>query len=109
MYAWSMMKQPTFRQDRLNELMARRKLMPGQLKIKSGVSQPMIHRLQNGERQNVSAVIVAQLAQALGCSVEYLVGITDDPSPKSIDLSDQLYELVQVAKELRSNRLVDLI
>lgn len=77
---------PQFRSDRLKTLMEKRdNLTNGQLEYMSGVSSTMIWNLQNGNRPNVSAVIVAKIAEALDCSVYYLLGLTDDPRPLNQD------------------------
>lgn len=70
------MTEPRFRGDRLNELMERRKLNAGQLEYMTGVSQSMIWNLQNDKRPNVSAVIVAKLADALECDIEFLLDVS---------------------------------
>lgn len=98
----------TFHSERLQEMMSKRKLKPGQLEYMSGVSQPMISLLLDGSRPNVSAVIVGKLADALGCSVDYLVGLTEDSSPRPMSVSDALYELVRTARQLPKFRLEDL-
>lgn len=56
--------------------MERRKLNAGQLEYMTGVSQSMIWNLQNDKRPNVSAVIVAKLADALECDIEFLLDVS---------------------------------
>lgn len=69
------MLEPRFRGDRLNQLMEKKKLNAGQLEYMTGVSQSMIWNLQNDLRPNVSAIIVAKLADALECDIEFLLDI----------------------------------
>jgi transcriptional regulator with XRE-family HTH domain len=40
-----------------------------------------VWRLEANERPNSAAIVVARVALALNTSVEYLVGLTDDPRP----------------------------
>lgn len=48
-----------------------------------GVSQPSIGRLISGETRSTSKLL--ELAYALATTPEYLVGETDDPSPKAVN------------------------
>lgn len=100
---------PVFREDRLNELMAKRDLSLGQVAYLADVSQPMIFYLSHNRRPNVSAVIVAKVAKALGCSVEYLLGMVDEPSPKALDIDDLVMELADIANRLTGRRQRDLL
>jgi transcriptional regulator with XRE-family HTH domain len=109
MYDCCLMNTVKFRGDRLATMMEKRNLKPGQLEYMAEVSQPMISLLLSEQRPNVSAVIVARLADALGCSVEYLVGLTDDPSPVAATLDDAMAELVAIAKTLPEYRQRDLL
>jgi transcriptional regulator with XRE-family HTH domain len=58
-----------------------RNLEPGVLAYKAGVSTAHIYRLESDRRPNASAVVVGKIADALDTTVEYLIGLTDDPSP----------------------------
>lgn len=109
MYDRLIMKTISFRPDRLRFMMEKRKLTPGQLHYLTNISQPTISLLMNGERPNVSAVFVAKLADALNCSMEYLVGLSDDYTPNSITLTDALAELLVIARGLPSFRQDDLL
>ncbi len=77
----------------------------GQLGYKAEVSTSMIYKLETNERPNVSGVILDRLATALGTSVDYLMGRTNDPRPHppADDLEDDP-ELI-----LRRQRLADRI
>lgn len=76
---------PEFRSDRLETLMEKRgKLTNQKLAYMSGVSSTMIWNLQNGNRPNASAIVVAKIAEALECSIYYLLGLTDDPKPGGV-------------------------
>lgn len=94
------MSELSFRADRLNELMKRRKLNAGQLAYKTNISRTMIYYLQKGERSKTSGENVSKLAEALGTSMQYLVGETDDDSPTQKKMSSQVAEIVLTAEQL---------
>jgi len=100
------MANPRFRADRLVEQMRKRDLNAGQLAYLTGVSQPMVFYLTRDERPGVSAVIAAKLARALGCSVEYLLGMTEEPSPQTLDIDDLVMELAEIANRLTNRRRI---
>lgn len=66
---------------RVRSLREGRGLDVGQLAYKSGVHPSTIHKLEAGDRPNTSGIILGKLADALGTSVDYLLGRTNDPSP----------------------------
>lgn len=45
----------------------------------AGVSYDYIYKILRGERPNISAVNLGAIAHALGVSMEYLMGVTDEP------------------------------
>jgi transcriptional regulator with XRE-family HTH domain len=64
--------------DRL--LLARRDMRwdQGELASKSGVSRGYISEIERGVKRNIGVEIVVSLADALGVSVSYLLGLSDD-------------------------------
>jgi len=66
---------------RIRALREFKKLQPGILAYKAGIGTPHVYRLERGERPNASAVVVGKVARALETTVEYLIGLTDDPGP----------------------------
>lgn len=81
-------------------------LDPGQLAYKANVHISTIHKIESGERPNTSGVIIAQIADALGTSTDYLLGRTNDPSPilneagVSTHLLRIAHEMVTIFREL---------
>ncbi len=63
---------------RIKRLRLARGLRVEQLAAKAGLSAAQIYRLQNDERPNVSALVLAHIAGALDTTLEYLVGLTND-------------------------------
>jgi transcriptional regulator with XRE-family HTH domain len=64
---------------RLKELRIRWGLSAARLASAAGVSERQIWRLEAGDRPNVSAVLLARITLVLGTSLEYVLGLTDDP------------------------------
>jgi transcriptional regulator with XRE-family HTH domain len=64
--------------ERLKALRRKRRMQARDTARRAGISAAHLHRLERGERPNVSAVTLARVAMALGTSVEYLLGLTDD-------------------------------
>jgi transcriptional regulator with XRE-family HTH domain len=77
-YDCCMYRAKTF-SDRLHQ--ARRDLRwdQNQLAVRSGVSRGYISEIERGVKQNVGIEVVFLLADALGVTVPYLLGLTDDP------------------------------
>ena len=50
----------------------------------SRVDHAWLCRLESGERHNMSLQAAARVAQALGVSVDYLAGLTTDPTPARV-------------------------
>lgn len=109
LYDCELMSDYQFRHDRLEELMKKRGLNDGQLAYMAGMSKSMIFYLRSGERPNVSAVNAAKIAEALGCSVDYLLGLSDDPLPSRLELGEVGIELLTIAKTLPESRQRDLL
>ena len=45
------------------------------------VAQGWISELENGRQTRLEADTVYRFSQALGCTTDYLMGLTDDPAP----------------------------
>jgi transcriptional regulator with XRE-family HTH domain len=67
------------RGDRLREVRKQQGLSAHDLAELSGVTARHIWRLEAGKRPNVAAATLGRLAVVLGVSLEYLLGVTDDP------------------------------
>jgi len=66
---------------RVRLLRVKREIDAGVLADKANISKAHVYRIESGERPNAAAVTVGRLARALGTSADYLIGLTDDPSP----------------------------
>ena len=45
------------------------------------IPQSWISELENGKRRHVEADTIYRFCRALGCTTDYLVGLTEDPTP----------------------------
>jgi transcriptional regulator with XRE-family HTH domain len=68
-----------FNAERLKTLRKSYGFSAEQLARKAGVSERHFRRLEAGARPHTSAVTLTRVAVALGTTVEYLLGVTDDP------------------------------
>jgi transcriptional regulator with XRE-family HTH domain len=71
--------QPQLQGHRLRKLRKDKGLSAEKLARLSDVSTRQIWRLEGDTRPNSAAITVARVAQALETSLEYLLGMTDDP------------------------------
>jgi HTH-type transcriptional regulator, competence development regulator len=67
--------------DRLAQRRAGRGLSLRELGVRTGLKAQNISRVETGERTHVRSDTLERLAEALGCSTDYLLGRTDDPTP----------------------------
>ena len=65
--------------SRIKALREYRGFSQGVLAYKADTTVTQISRLENNDRPGAQAVIVARIAAALETTVDYLVGLTDDP------------------------------
>lgn len=77
-----MEREPVLIGERLEELRRRVGLSQSAVAERVGVTQPTISDLERGVYQNVDAWIVANLAGVLQTTMDYLLGLTNDPSPR---------------------------
>ena len=70
--------QPDLIFERLKALRKAQGLSAEQIARKADVSVRHLRRLEAGQRPNTSAVTLACVATALGTTVEYLLGLTND-------------------------------
>lgn len=95
--------------EALRAAIERRGWTASDLAVRAGVDKSTLSLILAGKRTNSPAVIVARLAVALSVSVDYLMGLTRDPSPRPDDLSQLLVELQGMARLLPEERQRDLV
>jgi transcriptional regulator with XRE-family HTH domain len=52
-----------------------------ELAKRAGLHEQHLANVERGERHRIEAETIIKLARALDCSTDYLVGLTDDPTP----------------------------
>ena len=70
-----------FNGTRVRQLRRQKGLSADQLARMTELTTRHIYRLERNELPQVWAITVAKLALALGTSLDYLMGLTDDPRP----------------------------
>jgi transcriptional regulator with XRE-family HTH domain len=77
------MPQPSRFGRRLRQVRDTRRLSQAELADRSKVPVAMISHFETGVRANASADNLVKLANALEVSIDFLLGRTDDPAPRS--------------------------
>jgi transcriptional regulator with XRE-family HTH domain len=67
--------------ERLRRRRKDRQMSQQELATMMQVPQSWISELENGKRPHVEADTVYRFCRVLGCTSDYLVGLTDDPAP----------------------------
>ena len=71
--------------SRVAKLRRERKLSQQELAKRVGVHQSFISKMESGEQANPNAEIVKNLAKALGCTADYLVGMYEDDEESELE------------------------
>ena len=91
---------------RIRSLREERGWTQGVLAYKADTTAAQISRLENNDRPSAGAVILGKIALALGTTVEYLLGQTDDPSRRVENVDGQIESPEDVALRARAEELV---
>ena len=67
--------------DRLARIRGFRRLSQQELADRTGLKVQNISRIETDQREHVRSDTLRRIAEALDCSTDYLVGLTDDPQP----------------------------
>jgi transcriptional regulator with XRE-family HTH domain len=67
--------------DRLARIRGFRRMSQQELADRTGLKVQNISRIETEQREHVRSDTLRRLAEALDCSTDYLVGLTDDPQP----------------------------
>ncbi len=84
--------------SRVRKLRDRKGLTQRELAELAGVRQSHISLIENDRRPNVTAIVAADIARALGVSLEYLLGLRLDPELQW--MFDQIEMMSSEEKEL---------
>lgn len=86
--------------SRVVERRGERDLSQGQLATYAEMEQSYLSMIEAGKRTNVGADILERMTLVLETTVEYLIGLTDDPSPIPEVLADVQPDVAWVARQL---------
>ena len=67
--------------DRLARMRAWREMSQRELAERTGLKVQHISRIETDQRGHVRSDTLRRLAEALGCSTDYLVGMVEEPVP----------------------------
>ena len=67
--------------DRLAQVRGVRRMSQQEVAARTGLKVQNISRIETDQREHVRSDTLRRLAEALDCSTDYLVGLTDDPTP----------------------------
>lgn len=104
-----MTREPAVRPERLGQLMKQRGLGPGELAYLSGVAYDTIYKIAADKRPLTSGETLGKIAKALSCSVDYLLGLTDNPVPYIEEMANEIAQLGMVLGELSPWRQRELV
>jgi len=96
------------RGDRLRDLRISLGYTQETLAERAKIGLRQIWRYEN-EESEPSGNTVANLAQILGTSADYLLGLTDDPMPYSMRLGEMTARERAILSALRYGRIIDAI
>lgn len=88
------MNKNAIRGDRVKQLRDRHGLTQKDLAQAAFVSQSYLSEIENSGQDSVGSIVVLGLARALHTSTDYLVGASDDPSPREDELGLSEWEFV---------------
>ena len=96
--------------SRLKELREYKSLSQGQVAKYARVSQSTLSDLERGEIAPKTIDAVINLARYFNCSTDYLLGVTDDPTPNSGGEAVPPFgiELLDILRELSPKRAEEL-
>jgi transcriptional regulator with XRE-family HTH domain len=77
--------EPALDGARLRQLRRERGLSARKLAERANLCVRQIWRLEAGHRPNVRAITVARIALALTTTMDYLMGLSEDPAPHPTD------------------------
>lgn len=73
---------------------------PAELARMAGIPRSQPYRLLNGGRPNAAAVTIAKIADALGTTSDYLMGLTDNRMPRDAKLTEDEIDLLEDFRQL---------
>lgn len=91
----------TFNAKRMSELCDNRGISEADLAKQIGVSKQTLYRYKAGTRSGPTPEILTKMAEALGTTADYLLGLVDEPRPSG-GLSDDEWTILLNYRERRA-------
>ncbi len=98
-----------FRYDRLDAWMEARGLSSAEVADVTELSYNYLYMLRLGRRPNVSAQNVAKIALAVGCTMDYLCNVSDDPMGRGNLGGEEEISLLLAFRPLPVHRQRDVV
>ncbi len=95
---------PMILATRVRQLRERKGFTKGQLATYAHVSPGLITLMEKGERTNPVAEKLAGIAKALNTTADYLIGLTDSPTPPdntTEPVTEVQYQIFEAVRELK--------
>lgn len=95
--------------ERLRERREKRRLRNGQVALYLGITTSYVSQMENGKKQP-SLEVLTRLAKYYDTSADYLLGLTDDPSPRSDEpLPEVVRDVIEIMLGLSEGRRAELL
>jgi transcriptional regulator with XRE-family HTH domain len=95
--------------ERLETAMRLRDMTAAQLARATGINKSTFSNILGGKRHSTTTASAVKIARVLRVSVDYLLGLVDDPVPRTMALGALVSRLLDVARTLPSSRQRDLL
>ena len=93
------------RTDRVKMLRETADLQQGDAAFRMGISQAHLSRIESGQVQSVGIGVLKKIADIYQVSIEYLIGVSDDPYPRGkTKMTEDEAELLYIYASLSSPR-----
>jgi transcriptional regulator with XRE-family HTH domain len=100
---------PTLRIDRIEALMESKGWTVADLAAMSGLTYDSVYKIVNNMRPRTYADSMALIADALGTTVQYLMGMTDNRNPQLPGSSETVLEIADVARGVKETTKIDIL
>ena len=103
------------RGDRVKKLRETLNLEQYDAAFRMGISQAHLSRIESGQIRSVGSGKLAKVVEILNTNIEYIIGVSDDPTPReasesmSEDSSDLLYAYKQIQSAYLQKAALDTV
>jgi transcriptional regulator with XRE-family HTH domain len=103
------------RGDRVKKLREMLNLEQYEAAFRMGISQAHLSRIEGGQIRSVGSDKLAKVVQILNTNIEYIIGVSDDPTPREMsdamseDTSNLLYAYKSIQSVYLRQAIVDMV